>query len=129
MILREDARSGRWTVAYDHGQIAPIRLQPYRSAMHPEWHLYLLGAQLLSMPFFFLFGGLPRSWRGWGVLLLSNLWIAGLAYLSWMDLLKLAAVHALVLGLRIAILSLWLFVAVGALVAVGKFANRRRSAG
>ncbi len=106
----------------------PIRLQPYRALMHPEWHLYLLGAQLLSMPFFFLFGGLPRSWRGWGVLLLSNVWIAGLAYLSSRDLLKLAAVHALVLGLRIAILSLWVFVAVGALVAVEKFANRRRSA-
>jgi tetratricopeptide (TPR) repeat protein len=106
----------------------PIRLQEYRSVMLPEWHLYLLGAQLLAMPFFLLFGGVPRSWRGWCVLLFSNLWIAGLACLSWMDLLKLAAVHALVLGLRIAILSLWLFVVVGALVAVEKLANGRRSA-
>jgi len=105
----------------------PIRLQQYRSVMHPEWHLYLLGAQLLAMLFFLLFGGLPRSWRGWCVLLLSNLWIAALAYLSAMDLLKPAAVYALVVGLRVTILGLWLFVVVGALVTVWKLSNRTRS--
>jgi tetratricopeptide (TPR) repeat protein len=102
----------------------PIALQPYRSVMHPEWHLYLLGAQLLALPFFLLFGGLPRSRGGWCVLLAANLEIVALACLSALDLLNLAAVHVLVLGLRLAIVALWLFVVVGLLSAIWRLLNR-----
>jgi tetratricopeptide (TPR) repeat protein len=103
----------------------PIRLQPYRSAMHPEWHLYLIGAQLLTMPLFLVIGGLPRSWRGWLVLVLANLEIAALAYLSAKDLLNLAAVHVLVLGLRVAF-AIWLFVLIGIPVVIWLRSTRRR---
>jgi len=103
----------------------PIRLQPYRSVMHPDWYLYLIGAQLLTLPFFLLAGGLPRSRRGWFVFLIANAQIAALACLSALDLLNLAAIHVLVLGLRVAILSIWLFVLVGIPVIIWRLATRR----
>jgi len=105
----------------------PIRLQPYRSAMHPEWHLYLVGAQLLALPFFLLIGGLPKSARYWFVLVLANLEITALAVLSALDCLNLAAVHVLVLGLRVAIFSVWAFAVVGIPVAFWRLATRRSS--
>jgi tetratricopeptide (TPR) repeat protein len=103
----------------------PIRLQPYRSVMHPEWHLYLVGAQLLALPFFLLIGGLPKSARYWLVLVLANLEITALAVLSALDCLNLAAVHVLVLGLRVAILSVWAFAVVGIPVAFWRLTTRR----
>jgi tetratricopeptide (TPR) repeat protein len=103
----------------------PLQLQHYRSKMHPEWHLYLVGAQLLAMPFFLLIGRLPRSKRGWFVFVIANLEIAALAGLSALDLLNLAAIHVLVLGLRLAILSLWLFVLVGIPVVIWRLSTRR----
>jgi tetratricopeptide (TPR) repeat protein len=96
----------------------PVALQTYRSVIHAEWHLYLLAAQLLTLPIFLLIGGLPRSRGGWLLFFLANIEMAALACLSALDLLNLAAIHALVLGLRVAILSLWLFVIGGALVAI-----------
>jgi tetratricopeptide (TPR) repeat protein len=103
----------------------PIRLQQYRSVMHPDWYLYLIGAQVLTLPFFFLAGGLPRSRRGWSVFLIANAQVAALACLSALDLLNLAALHVLVLGLRVAILSIWLFVLVGIPVVIWRLATRR----
>jgi tetratricopeptide (TPR) repeat protein len=102
----------------------PIRLQPYRSAMHPEWHLYLIGAQVLALPLFLLIAGPPRSPRGWVVLVISNLELAALAFLSALDLLNVAAVHVLVLGLRLTMLALWIFVLAGIPVVVWRLANR-----
>jgi tetratricopeptide (TPR) repeat protein len=96
----------------------PVALQTYRSVVHAEWHLYLLGGQLLTLPVFLLIGGLPRSRSGWLVFLVANVEMVALACLSAFDLLNLAAIHALVLGLRVAILALWLFVIGGALVAI-----------
>jgi tetratricopeptide (TPR) repeat protein len=93
--------------------------------MHPDWYLYLIGAQVLTLPFFLLAGGLPRSRRGWFVFLIANAQIAALACLSALDLLNLAALHVLVLGLRVAILSIWLFVLVGIPVVIWRLAARR----
>jgi tetratricopeptide (TPR) repeat protein len=106
----------------------PLRLQNYRSVMRPEWHLYLLGAQLLAMPFILLIGRPPRSRRGWFLFVIANVEIAALATLSALDLLNLAAIHVLVLGSRLAILSLWLFVLVGIPVVVWRLSTRRRPA-
>ncbi|HEV8067683.1 MAG TPA: tetratricopeptide repeat protein [Planctomycetaceae bacterium] len=103
----------------------PIRLQQYRSVMHPDWYLYLIGAQVLTLPFFLLAGGLPRSLRGWFVFVIANAQIAALACLSALDLLNLAALHVLVLGLRVAVLSIWLFVLVGIPVVIWRLAARR----
>jgi tetratricopeptide (TPR) repeat protein len=105
----------------------PISLQPYRALMHAEWHLYLLGVQLLSMPVFLLVGGLPRSARGWLIFVIANLEIATIAGLSALNLLGFAAIHAMVLGLRVAILSLWLFVLIGLPVVIWRLATRETS--
>src|SRR5580704_10529531 len=94
--------------------------------MHAEWHLYLLGVQLLSMPVFLLVGGRPRSSRGWLIFVIANLEIATIAGLSPLNLLGLAAIHAGVLGLRLAIGSLWLFVLVGIPVVIWRLAARPR---
>ncbi|HET6327292.1 MAG TPA: hypothetical protein VFG04_21600 [Planctomycetaceae bacterium] len=105
----------------------PIWLQTYRAVFHAEWHLYLLGAQLLALPVFLLIGGLPRTRRGWFVFAIANLEVAALAGLSAGNLLEVAAIHALVLGLRLAILSLWLFVLIGIPVVIWRLATRRSS--
>jgi tetratricopeptide (TPR) repeat protein len=106
----------------------PLRLQQYRSLMHSDWYLYVLGAQLVAMPAFLVIGGRPRSVRGWCVFALANAELAALAYLSAQDLLNVAAVHVLVLGLRVAILSLWLFVLGGIPIIAWRLANRPRGA-
>jgi tetratricopeptide (TPR) repeat protein len=103
----------------------PIWLQTYRAVVHAEWHLYLLGTQLLAMPLILLIGGPPRSRRGRFVFVIANLEMGALAALSAWNLLDVAAIHALVLGLRVAILSLWLFVMIGLPVVIWRIATRR----
>src|SRR5580704_5103894 len=103
----------------------PIWLQIYRAVVHAEWHLYLLGTQLLAMPLILLNGGLPRSRRGRFVFVIANLEMAALAALSAWNLLDVVAIHVLVLGLRVAVLSLWLFVLIGLPVVIWRLATRR----
>ena len=105
----------------------PIRLQSYLSLVHADWYLYVLGAQLVAMPLLLVLAGWPRSRRGWCLFALANVELAGLAYLSAKDLLRLAAIHGLVLGLRLFIVSLWLFVLVGIPVVVWHVSTRRRT--
>jgi tetratricopeptide (TPR) repeat protein len=107
----------------------PLRLQQYRSLMHPDWYLYVLGIQLVAMPLILLIGGRLRSRRGWCVFALANAELAALAYLSAHDLLNVAAVHVLVLGLRVTIGSLWIFVLGGIPIIAWRLANRARDAG
>jgi tetratricopeptide (TPR) repeat protein len=102
----------------------PLPLQQYRSLMHADWYLYVLGAQLVAMPLCIVIAGRPRSVRGWCVFGLANAELAALAYLSAQDLLNVAAVHALVLGLRVGIASLWLFVLGGLVMVAWRSASR-----
>jgi tetratricopeptide (TPR) repeat protein len=104
----------------------PISLQWYREALHAEWHIYLVVALVVTMPLCWLVGGWPRSWTGRCVFLLANLEILAIACLSALHLLQVAAVHVLVLGLRVAILSLWLYVLIGFPFVVWSVATRRR---
>jgi tetratricopeptide (TPR) repeat protein len=104
----------------------PISLQWYHEALHAEWHICLIVALVLTMPLCLLFGGWPRSWAGRFVFLFANLEILAIACLSALHLLQIAAVHVLVLGLRVAILSLWLYVLIGLPFVVWSVATRRR---
>ncbi len=52
--------------------------------------------------------------------------IVTIAGLSALNLLGLAAIHAMVLGLRLAIGSLWLFVLIGIPVVIWRLATRPR---
>ncbi len=105
----------------------PLRLQAYCSLVHADWYLYVLGTQLAAMPLLLVLAGRPRSRGGWSVFALANVELAGLAYLSAEDLLNVAAIHGLVLGLRIAILSMWLFVLLGIPVVIWHVSTRRRA--
>jgi hypothetical protein len=104
----------------------PISLQWYHEALHAEWHIYLVVALVVTMPLFLLFGGWPRSWTGRLVFLFANVEILAIASLSALHLLQMAAVHVMVLGLRLAILSLWLYVLIGLPLVVWSLATRRR---
>jgi len=106
----------------------PLRLQPYRSLVHADWYLYVLGAQLVAMPLFLVVAGRPRSRRAWCLFVLANLELAGIAYLSAKDLLNVAAIHVLMLGLRLFIASLWLFVLFGLPLVVWRLVTRVRPA-
>ncbi len=106
----------------------PLRLQPYRFLMHADWYLYVLGAQLVAMPLILVLAGRPRSRLAWCLFVLANVELAGLAYLSANDLLNLAAIHVLVLGLRVFIVSIWLFVLIGLPIVVWRLVTRARSA-
>ena len=75
----------------------------------------------------------PARWRaaalgrGWLIFVIANLEIVTIAGLSARNLLGLAAIHAMVLGLRLAIGSLWLFVLIGIPVVIWRLATTRRA--